>query len=366
MDPVNMNTYASFHLRGLREHWLKDIPDKRPVLLARSGGTDSGALGVILWSGDISARWDVLAAQVTEAVRVSCSGIPWWTLDIGAFFVDRKDPWFWRGDYPAGVQDPAYRELYIRWFQFGAMLPVFRSHGTDTPREPWAFGDEDSPEYACLRDIIRLRYRLLPWLYSEAARSCETGLPMIRAMLTAFGGNSLVRDLSDQYMLGDALLVKPVTRSLKDGGGTTEAALPEGGWYNLFTKAYEPGGTRVTVKTPLDRFPVFIRAGSILPVSGDACCAADLKTPADELLVFSGADGAFTLYDDEGDGMDYLRGAYLKIPFRWGEATGTLLAGKAEGSLPVRTRLQVRLIRPDGLTQTRTLDYDGEPVRLNF
>ena len=189
---------------------------------------------------------------------------------------------------------------------------------------------------------------------------------MIRAMLTAFGGNSLVRDLSDQYMLGDALLVKPVTRSLKDGGGTTEAALPEGGWYDLFTKAYEPGGTRVTVETPLDRFPVFIRAGSILPVSGDACCAADLKTPADELLVFSGADGAFTLYDDEGDGMDYLRGAYLKIPFRWEEATGTLLAGKAEGSLPVRTRLQVRLIRPDGLTQTRTLDYNGEPVRLNF
>ena len=167
MDPVNMNAYASFHLRGLREHWLKDIPDKRPVLLARSGGTDSGALGVILWSGDISARWDVLASQVTEAVRVSCSGIPWWTLDIGAFFVDRKDPWFWRGDYPAGVQDPAYRELYIRWFQFGAMLPVFRSHGTDTPREPWAFGDEDSPEYACLRDIIRLRYRLLPWLYGS-------------------------------------------------------------------------------------------------------------------------------------------------------------------------------------------------------
>ena len=366
MDPVSMNFYASCHLRGLREHWLRDLPGKRPVLLSRSGSLDSGSLGAILWSGDIAARWDVLEKQVTEAVRVSCSGIPWWTLDIGAFFVDRKDPWFWRGDYPAGVQDPAYRELYIRWFQFGAMLPVFRSHGTDTPREPWAFGDEGSPEYACLRNIIRLRYRLLPWLYSEAARSCETGLPLIRAMFTAFSGNGLVRDLSDQYMLGDALLVKPVTRSLKNGGGTTEAVLPEGGWYDLFTEAYQPGGSSVTVETPLDRFPVFIRAGSILPVSGDACCAADLKAPADELLVFSGADGAFTLYDDEGDGMDYLRGAYLKIPFRWEEGTGTLMAGKAEGTLPARARLQIRLIRPDGLSETRTLEYDGEPVNLKF
>ena len=164
MDPEEMNFYASRHLQGLREHWLKDIPHKRPLFLSRSGSLDAGSLGAILWSGDISARWDVLEKQVVEAVRVSCSGIPWWTLDIGAFFVGRKDPWFWRGDYPGGVSDPGYRELYIRWFQFGAMLPVFRSHGTDTPREPWAFGTEDSEEYHCLRDPIALRYSLLPYL----------------------------------------------------------------------------------------------------------------------------------------------------------------------------------------------------------
>ena len=230
MDPVHMNNYASCHLRGLREHWLKDIPDKRPVLLARSGSLDSGSLGAILWSGDIAARWDVLEKQVTEAVRVSSSGIPWWTLDIGGFFVDRKEPWFWRGDYPGGVRDPAYRELYIRWFQFGSMLPVFRSHGTDTPREPWAFGGEDSPEYRCLKEIIALRYRLLPYLYSLAAECCAGGLPMIRAMLTAFGGDARLRNLSGQYMLGGALLVKPVTRSLENGGGKTSVLLPEGGW----------------------------------------------------------------------------------------------------------------------------------------
>jgi len=366
MDPVSMNLYASCHLQGLREHWLRDYPEKRPVLLSRSGGTDSGTLGVILWSGDISARWDVLAKQVTEAIQVSCSGIPWWTLDIGGFFVDRKEPWFWRGDYPDGVDDPAYRELYIRWFQFGAMLPVFRSHGTDTPREPWAFGPENSIEYRCLRDIITLRYRLLPYLYASAAQTCCGGLPMIRSMLAAFGGNASLCRLSDQYMFGPSLLVKPVVIPLADGGGITEVVLPEGGWYNLFTKEYVTGGITVTLETPLDRFPVLVRAGSILPLSAGICNTADQKAPADELIIFSGADGSFDLYDDAGDGMDYLKGDYSLIPLEWDDRNRILLAGKAKGNLPVNADLQVRLICPEGTGDIRTLHYCGNPVFLTF
>ena len=366
MDPVRMNFYASCHLRGLREHWLRDIPDKRPVLLSRSGSLDSGSLGAILWSGDIAARWDVLEKQVTEAVRVSCSGIPWWTLDIGGFFVDRKDPWFWQGDYPDGVRDPAYRELYIRWFQFGAMLPVFRSHGTDTPREPWAFGGEDSPEYRCLKDIIALRYRLLPYLYSLAAECCAGGLPMIRAMLTVFGGDSRLRDLSGQYMLGGSLLVKPVTRSLENGGGETSVLLPEGGWYDLFTKAYYSGPAAVSLATPLHRFPLLVRAGSILPVSSGASSVADLPSPAEELLIFGGADGAFTLYDDEGDGMGYLAGRFIRIPLRWEDKEKALFLGAAEGSLPVNVQFRVRLFRPDGQEEESRVMYSGEETVLRF
>ena len=366
MNPVTMNQYASFHLRGLREHWLRDIPSKRPVLLSRSGGTDSGALGAILWSGDISARWDILEKQVAEAVRVSCSGIPWWTLDIGGFFVDRKGPWFWRGDYPDGVRDPAYRELYIRWFQFGAMLPVFRSHGTDTSREPWAFGAEESPEYRCLREIIALRYRLLPYLYSTAARVCRDGLPMIRAMLTAFGNDPWLRGLSQQYMLGDALLVRPVTRSLRDGGDRTSVILPPGGWYDLFTEKYYEGGTEQLLETPLDRFPVLVRAGSVLPLSAGACSAAELNSPADELVVFAGADGCLDLYDDAGDGMEYLQDEYLRVPFHWDDSACRLLAGKADGSLPADFSVPVRLVRPDGSSEIRPFRYSGEPAVLEF
>ena len=366
MDPETMNHYASRHLHGLREHWLRDFPDKRPVLLSRSGGPDSASLGVILWSGDICARWDVLSKQVTEAVRSGLSGLVWWTLDIGGFFVGQKEQWFWRGDYPEGVADPGYRELYLRWFQFGSMLPVFRSHGTDTPREPWFFGGEDSPEYMVLRDTIRLRYKLLPYLYSCAAECCRNGLPMVRAMLVSFPEDPAAVSLADQYMLGDALLVKPVTRPLKEGGASTPVVLPEGLWYDLLTKEAIPGGGTVILETPLERFPLLVRAGSILPLSGEACCSAEVSSPAAELLIFGGADGSFTLYDDAGDGMGYLKGEYLRIPLRWDDQSATLHFGDREGSLPVDVSLSVRLIRPDGNVAVRTVRYQGKALSIAF
>ena len=336
MDPETMNRYGDEHLRGLRDHWVRDLPGKRPFLLSRSGGAGSASLGAVLWSGDVCARWDVLRAQVTEGIRAACSGLAWWTLDIGGFFVSRGDPWFWRGDYPEGVRDPGYRELYLRWFQFGCMLPVFRSHGTDTPREPWAFGGEGSPEYAALRQIISLRYRLLPYIYSAAAETCRTGLPMVRAMMVAFPEDRDAAPLHDQYLFGDALLVKPVTRPLSAGGGATEVVLPPCGWYNLFTLEYVEGG-RITVPTPPDRFPVFVRAGSILPLApAGAQCAAE-AVPR-ELWVFCGADGAFTLYDDAGDGPADGARAVL----RYSEAAGKLSV--EAGDLPVPP--VIRYIRP--------------------
>ena len=362
MDPGRMNDYGAEHLRGLYEHWRKDYPDRRPVLLSRSGGLDSGALGAILWSGDVAARWDVLKKQVTEAIRTACSGICWWTLDIGAFFVGQKEQWFWRGDYPEGVKDPAYRELYIRWFQFGAMLPVFRSHGTDTPREPWQFGDEGSTEYACIRDMIALRYRLLPYLYSTAAQACREGLPMIRAMLTAFPEENELQAADDQYMLGDALLIKPVTRALKDGGNETEILLPSGGWYDLFTKEYFEGGQKIRISTPLNRFPVFVRAGSILPTAEGAQCSADLPVPARELAVFGGADGNFALYDDAGDGYE----PGILISMRYEENGSLLYLDRMTGELPEAIEVTVQLYRPEGNRNARTVRYDGKEIKFGI
>ena len=362
MDPEIMNDYGAVHVRGLYEHWRKDYPDKRPVLLARSGGLDSGKYGTILWSGDIAARWDVLRKQVTEAIRTACSGICWWTLDIGAFFVGRQEQWFWRGDYPEGVRDPRYRELYIRWFQFGSMLPVFRSHGTDTPREPWQFGRDDSPEYTCIRETIRLRYRLMPYLYSTAAQACRDGLPMIRAMLTAFPEEPAIRTTADQYMLGDALLVKPVTRALADGGERTEVLLPDGRWFDLFSSVCYHGGRTISISTPLDRFPVLVRAGSILPVAEGAQCAADLPVPAREYLVFGGADGRMELYDDAGDGYE----TGIRIPIEYKDTEARLIFGRIAGEPLEPVQMTIRLVRPDGVRAIREAVYDGNELSVSL
>lgn len=364
MDPTTMNAYGAVHLRGLREHWLRDVPDKRPVMLARSGGIDSSALGAILWSGDVSATWSVLEKQVTEGIKIASSGITYWTLDIGAFFVNRQEPWFCRGDYPEGVNDPAYRELYVRWFQYGAMLPVFRAHGTDTPREPWAFGGKDSPEYRSLREMIRLRYRLLPYLYATAAQSCRDGLPMMRAMMTAFGSDPRMRAVHDSYMLGDALLVRPVVRPLTDGGLRTTLTLPDGtDWYDLFSLRRYNGGQEITVDTPLHRFPLFVRAGSILPVASGAECAGDLPLPAREIWVFCGADGAFELYDDEGDGHGCLAGQFISIPLAYDEAARTLTLGRAKGNLQADCDIRVRFMRPDGSQHVLDVAYNGNETQ---
>ncbi|MBQ6326577.1 MAG: glycoside hydrolase [Clostridia bacterium] len=360
MDPERANDYGAVHLRGLSERWRRDLPDKRPVLLARSGGIDASSLGGILWSGDVAARWEVLGRQVTEGIKAAASGICWWTLDIGGFFVGQRKQWFWRGDYPDGVEDPGYRELYVRWFQFGALLPVFRAHGTDTPREPWRFGN--GAEYRCLKDTIALRYRLLPYIYATAARSCREGMPMIRAMMIAFPKETALFPLSDQYMLGDALLVKPVTRALADGGDVTEIALPQGDWYDLSTLECHAGGRRLEMPTPLDRFPLFARAGSILPLAEGARCAADLPKPARTLWVFGGMDGRFDWYDDDGDGD----AGRLLIPVSYEDAGATLTLDRCTGVLAAPITLTVRLIRPDGGALEKALRYDGAPARISF
>ena len=362
MDPARMNAYGEEHIRGLDEHWRRDFPEKRTMILARSGGLTSAAHGAVLWSGDICATWETLRRQVTEAVRSAMSGLHYWTLDIGGFFAGRNEPWFWRGDYPDGVGDPGYRELYTRWFQFGALLPLFRSHGTDTPREPWRFGEY----YGCLEETVALRYQLIPYLYATAAQACRTGLPMLRGMPVAFGDDPDLRACGDTYMLGDALLVKPVCLPLEKGGNRTRVRLPRGaGWYNWFTRAFHAGGQEITEETPMDRFPLYVRAGSVLPLAEDpARSTADLPLPARTLAVFTGADGSFDWYDDAGDGRN--REESLLIPVRWREEERTLRLGKQGGSLSVRAEIAVRFISPDGAEEKRMVLYEGEetPVSL--
>ncbi len=351
LDPAQANLYALVHAQGIYENQRRDAPNRRVLNLTRSGYAGSQRYGAVLWSGDISARWDVMKGQIAEGLSMAASGYPWWTLDIGGFFVVREnwqargcgcdnDPspkWFWQGDYEQGIRDRGYQELYVRWLQFGCFLPMFRSHGTDAPREIWNFGQAGEPVYDAIAATIRLRYRLMPYIYSLAGGVWRDNGMMIRPLLFDFPHDRRAVATADAFMLGPSLLVCPVTEPMLYGRESAPlnrpqrwtCYLPAGcDWYDFWDGTRYTGGREVTVDTPLDRIPLFVRAGGIIPMA-EGLQYADQKpeTPL-EICVWRGADGAFDLYDDAGDGYGYERGEYAATPLRWDDKAGQLTPSK--------------------------------------
>ena len=178
LDPEFINAYSLLHSQGIYEGQRKTSTDKRVVNLTRSAYAGQQRYGTITWAGDVSATWDTLRRQIADGLNFCATGLPYWTVDIGAFFV-KNDPklWFWNGDYDLGVEDMGYRELYVRWFQYAAFLPMFRAHGTDTPREIWRFGNPGDIIYDALVKFLRLRYRLMPYIYSLAGMVTQWTIP---------------------------------------------------------------------------------------------------------------------------------------------------------------------------------------------
>ncbi|MCR5687419.1 MAG: glycoside hydrolase [Lachnospiraceae bacterium] len=328
MDWERINSYGLYHAKGIYENWRKTYPKNRPVNLTRSGYTGIQGYGAILWSGDITATYDTLRRQITEGIRMSLAGIPYWTLDIGGFFVvnDKyenrgcndtgKEPlWFWKGDYNDGVLDMGYRELYVRWLEFGTFLPIFRSHGTDTPREPWNFGNPGDPFYDAIVTHIRLRYKLIPYLYSLGAAAHFRGEMIMRSLITEYPDDEQVYKTEDEYMLGPALLIAPVyvpmyylpgSVKIEDVPKSRKVYLPKGnGWYDLHTGTFYEGGRWTDADAPIDRIPVFVREGSVLPLSDDISFTDEKEGRADRIRVYEGCDGRFMLYHDEGDGYGF-------------------------------------------------------------
>jgi alpha-D-xyloside xylohydrolase len=271
--------------------------------LTRSGWLGIQKYGAVLWSGDISARWEVLKGQIAEGLNMAMCGIPWWTFDIGGFFVVRDnwkargcgrntDPtplWFWNGAFENGLADDEFKEFYVRCLQFACFLPMMRSHGTDFPREIWQFGEPGTPYYDAIAKFIRLREKLLPYIYSIAADSVLNDTVMMRSLLFDFPDDEIAAGLSGEYMFGPVFLVCPVTKSInnekheKDGGCFLwPCYLPAGAeWVDYWTGDEYDGGQWINVPTPLDSIPLFIRKGA-----------------------------TFTLYEDAGDGYAYERGEF--------------------------------------------------------
>ena len=359
IDPQLLNAYALEDSKGLYENWRRTVPDKRLVNLTRSGYAGGQRYGAILWSGDISAKWSVLARQVPSALNFSAAGYPYWTCDIGAFFVKRSKQWFWDGDYNKGVEDFGYRELYTRWFQFGTFLPMFRSHGTDTPREPWRFGEPGTPFYDAILKSINLRYRLMPYIYSVEGAVHFDNASFLRPVAFEFPDDVKTHDLKTQMLVGDALMVCPVlspmyfdadSKPIENAAKSREVYLPEGtAWVDFWTGESNPGGATMTTDAPIDHIPVLARAGSIVPM-GPAVAYADEEPDAPiELRIYPGADGTCTFYEDAGEGYGYEKGEFATTKISWDDASQTLKIGDRQGGFKglIKQRLfRIVLVKP--------------------
>lgn len=395
LDPTLINAYSLLHSQGIYEGQRRTAPDKRVVNLTRSSYAGQHRYGTISWNGDICATWETLRRCIPEGVNFCATGEPWWTVDIGGFFINHDpDYWFWRGDFPEGCRgltdmeamepDPAdtgcrdlgFHELYTRWMQYAVFLPMFRSHGTDAAREIWRFGDEGNPFYDAIAASIRLRYRLLPYLYTLASEVAREGRMMMRAVALDFPDDPATHGLDDQFLLGPSLLVCPVTTPMFYGPGSRplagveqsrEVHLPAGcDWYDFRTGERHRGGQRITAAAPLDSIPVFVRAGSILPLGPELQSTAETSADPIELRVYPGADADFVLYDDAGDGSGYERGEHALIALRWSEERQQLAIGQRQGSFPgMAGSVKFRVDFVGGPASPLLLAYDGQEQRIS-
>lgn len=295
----------------------KETDRKRVFILSRSAFAGSQRYGVTAWSGDILSDWVSFRRQIPAGLNFELSGLPYWTTDIGGFILGHPD-------------DPEYRELFVRWFQYGAFCPIFRVHGTRAPdeNELWSYGPEAQ---SILTSFDRLRYRLLPYIYSLAWMTTNANYTPMRPLVMDFRTDRRAQNIGDQFLYGPAFLVNPVTQP---GARSRQVYLPQARWYDFWTGSSTDGGKIVDAAAPLDRMPLYVRAGSIVPLGPDVEYSDQRPADPIELRVYAGANGDFTLYEDENDSYDYEKGAYATIPFHWDDASRTLTIGTRQGSFP--------------------------------
>lgn len=372
LDPGLINAYSMQHSKGIYEGQRAATSAKRVINLTRSAFAGQHRYGTITWSGDIAANWETLRKQIADGLNFCMTGSPYWTLDIGAFFVkNHKEQWFWSGDYDEGVADLGYRELYVRWFQLGAFLPMFRSHGTDTPREIWQFGQEGELMYDTLVNYLKLRYRLMPYIYSLAGAVAHRSYTMFRALAFDYREDVQVHAIGDQFMFGPAFMVAPVTEAMYYGPGSRELEgvlkqrrvyLPEGEWYDYWSDERLQGGVTIEAKADLETLPLYVRAGSIVPLGPDVQYTDEQPESVTRLKVYGGKDAAFTLYEDEGDNYNYETGAYAMIELSWCEADRSLTIGKRAGDYAGMQAVRQFAVELAGYTGSRIVTYEGEAV----
>jgi alpha-D-xyloside xylohydrolase len=318
------NVYPLFHTAALADGFRRDTK-QRAVILSRDAYLGAQKNGAMFWSSDISPNWDTLKRQIPTGLDFTASGMAYWSTDVGGWQYlpevhhPAKKPLLDPSDARDNVGDyDDYPELYTRWFEYGAFQPIFRTHGSRRYNEVWSYGHEAEP---ILSKYLRLRYQLLPYIYSLAYHSYETGAPYMRALFMDFPNDPNVTDLRDEYMFGPAFLVAPVT---EQGATSRKVYLPAGAdWYNYWTRERVKGGQTVEVSAPIDVLPLFVRAGSIV-ATGEPIESTAQEQKLAKIQVYAGANGDFTLYDDDGMTYAYEAGGGKVTKLHWDDAAGRL------------------------------------------
>jgi alpha-D-xyloside xylohydrolase len=340
-------TYPMFVSQAVYEGQRKISSDKRVCILTRSAFSGQQRYGIINWSGDIGGTWDSYKRQIVAGLNYCISGLPYWTTDIGGFF------------RPGNSQytDEKFQELLIRWFQWGVFNPIFRIHGYQTETEPWKYGQNVEEN---IRKMLNLRYRLLPYIYSEAWQITKNGSTLMRPLVMDFKDDTTALDQPYEYMFGKSFLIAPV---IKPKAEIRELYLPKGtDWYDFWTSEKTNGGLTINKAVPIDIIPVYVKAGSIIPVGPDVQYAGEKRWDNLEVRIYPGADGEFTLYEDENDNYNYEKGKYSIITFQWEDAKKTLTINNRKGSflgmLNERKFNIVIISENDGIGMEKVKKYD--------
>lgn len=312
------NVFPLLHTLGVQEHWKAADSSKRVFLLTRSAFLGQQRVGATVWSGDVYGNFWGLSHQVPAGLNFALSGYPYWTTDIGGYWPPHQ----------GSLDEPSYREIYTRWFEFGVFCPVFRTHGHRPANELWSWPTIQPT----LVSYDKLRYRLMPYIYSLAWKVSSDDYTIQRPLVMDWRTDPRVWNIGDQFMFGPALLVSPVLQPGADHRSVYLPAAPA--WYDFWTGATVQGARVIDAAAPLDRIPLYVRAGSILPLGPEIEYAAQNPGGPIELRIYRGADGAFDLYEDSGDSYDYEKGKHAIIPIRWNNAAGTLTLGARQGSFP--------------------------------
>ncbi|MFI5138363.1 MAG: TIM-barrel domain-containing protein, partial [Sphingobacteriales bacterium] len=346
-------TYPLFVSQAVYEGQRKATSDKRVCILTRSAFLGQQKYGIINWSGDIGSTWDAYKCQIVAGLNYTITGFPYWTTDIGGFFRPGQSQY----------TDPKYHELLTRWYQWGTFNPIFRVHGYQSETEPWKYGKsvEDN-----MRKMLNLRYRLLPYIYSEAWQVTKNGSTLMRPMVMDFREDSKATDQRYEFLFGKSILVAPVT---EPGVTERDVYLPEKTiWFNFWNGKKIKGGQTIKTAAPLDIIPLFVRAGSIIPFGKSVQYANEKPADTLEIRIYSGADGKFCLYEDEYDNYDYEKGVYATISFFWNDAKKTLTIQDRKGAFPgmlVKRKFNIILVSEENGAGINTHNKIGKMVSFS-